>query len=230
MTPSEVKKAKENSARLAALSPSKKRILSPFSPKRPLMLSQQLDSLGVARKPKIIRKVVLRKTRRSPFSLEYEAYKTKDGAPGQPGKDGHTPTRDELVALIRPLIEELKPSLEIDEDTVRKIIDIMHSLPENDKLEVSKGIRNASSFIYGSTKYQTAELMHGGGSGSTGTIYYTPTGTVNASNTIFTVTGQPSSVISDGITYFEGFGYSYNLGLNQITMDIAPSQFIKYSL
>ncbi len=54
----------------------------------------------------------------------------------------------------------------------------------------------------------------------------TPTGTVNAVNTVFGVLSQPASVVSDGITYFEGFGYSY-AALN-ITLDVPPSQFIRY--
>ncbi len=54
----------------------------------------------------------------------------------------------------------------------------------------------------------------------------TPTGTVNGSNTVFTVLSEPSSVIADGITYFAGAGYTY-LALT-ITMDTAPSQYIRY--
>lgn len=54
----------------------------------------------------------------------------------------------------------------------------------------------------------------------------TPTGTVDSVNTVFGVASQPSSVVADGITYFEGFGYTY-LALN-ITMAAAPSQYIRY--
>lgn len=54
----------------------------------------------------------------------------------------------------------------------------------------------------------------------------TPTGDVDGMNTIFGVLSQPSSVVADGITYFEGAGYSY-AALN-ITMDVPPSQYIRY--
>lgn len=102
------------------------------------------------------------------------------------GKDGHTPTRKELVSLIEPLLpsvveanmpepmapihttQVIKEELTVTEQLVKDIIKVMHTLPETDKLEVSKGIRNASSFIFNGTRYRTEELMHGGGSSSGG--------------------------------------------------------------
>ncbi len=79
------------------------------------------------------------------------------------------PTAEELLAIIEPVVRHHVgqldlPKLEITREVVKEIIGVMHALPENDKLEVSKGIRNASSFIYNGTKYGTHELMHGGSS------------------------------------------------------------------
>lgn len=54
----------------------------------------------------------------------------------------------------------------------------------------------------------------------------TPPEPVDASNTVFTVSGMPLLVVSDSGTYFNGQGYTYAAG--QITMDIAPSIFIRY--
>jgi len=59
--------------------------------------------------------------------------------------------------------EETEEPFEITQDMVRTIVQMMHKLPEVDKLEVSKGVRNANSFIYGKTKYKSEEMMHGGG-------------------------------------------------------------------
>lgn len=53
----------------------------------------------------------------------------------------------------------------------------------------------------------------------------TPSGTVNASNVTFTVTAEPLWVVSDGITYFAGVGYTY--AALTLTMDVAPSIFIR---
>ena len=61
----------------------------------------------------------------------------------------------------------------------------------------------------------------GGGGGTIST----PTGTVNGSNTSFTVTAVPLFIVSDGIVYFENFGFSIT-GL-AITMTIPPSQYIR---
>lgn len=65
-------------------------------------------------------------------------------------------------------------------------------------------------------------------SGTGGVVYYTPTGNVDASNSTFGVTGEPSSVVSDGVVYFDGYGYTYSS--LQITMTIPPSEYIKYTL
>lgn len=61
---------------------------------------------------------------------------------------------------------------------------------------------------------------------SSGSLTVTiPTGDVDGSNVSFTVVSQPAFVISDGITYFDGAGYSY--GALSITMDIPPSNSIR---
>lgn len=62
-----------------------------------------------------------------------------------------------------------------------------------------------------------------GGGGSTP---LTPTGAVNGVNQVYVVVSRPSSVVADGITYYEGHGYSYSA--LQITMDSPPSQYIRY--
>lgn len=69
----------------------------------------------------------------------------------------------------------------------------------------------------------TKVTITGGGAGTT--TVETPTGTVNSTNTAFTVTNEPLWVVSDGITYFDGAGYTY--AALSITMDIPPSQYIR---
>ena len=59
--------------------------------------------------------------------------------------------------------------------------------------------------------------------GGAGTNFETPSG--NLGQTSFTVLNTPKYIVSDGVTYFAGNGYSL-VGLN-ITMDIAPTGFIK---
>jgi hypothetical protein len=64
----------------------------------------------------------------------------------------------------------------------------------------------------------------GGGPGGSVTVE-TPTGTVNASNKVFTVTAEPKWVVADGTQYFDGAGYTY--AALTITMDVAPSASIR---
>lgn len=63
----------------------------------------------------------------------------------------------------------------------------------------------------------------GGGPG--GITVETPTGTVNGSNTTFTVSAEPQWVVADGVTYYDGTGYTY--AALTITMDVAPSASIR---
>lgn len=73
------------------------------------------------------------------------------------------------------------------------------------------------------TKDGVVEVTIGGGAASTP---LTPTGAVNGSNTVFTVVSEPSSVVADGITYYDGAGYTY--AALTITMTTPPSQYIRY--
>ena len=61
--------------------------------------------------------------------------------------------------------------------------------------------------------------------GAGGFTKETPTGNVDGSNTVFTVTTEPNYVISDGITLFDGNGYVY--AALTITLTNAPTQFIR---
>lgn len=61
--------------------------------------------------------------------------------------------------------------------------------------------------------------------GGGGITVETPPQTPNAVTTVFTVSAQPRWVVADGITYFSGQGYSY--AALAITMDIAPSTYIR---
>jgi hypothetical protein len=95
---------------------------------------------------------------------------------------------------------------------------------------VKKGIMNTLNFVAGSnmaiaySRVNGADTITFTASGG-GTTVETPPETPNASTTVFTVTSQPRWIVADGITYYEGSGYSYSS--LQVTMDIAPSSFIR---
>lgn len=63
------------------------------------------------------------------------------------------------------------------------------------------------------------------GGGGSGVTVETPTGSVNSVNDTFAVSDEPQWVVSDGITYFDGAGYTYSAP--NITMTIPPSSFIR---
>lgn len=73
------------------------------------------------------------------------------------------------------------------------------------------------------TKQVDLTLTASGGGGSVSVE--TPPETPNASIVNFTVSAQPKWIVADGITYFEGAGYSYSS--LTVTMDLAPSSWIR---
>ncbi len=107
------------------------------------------------------------------------------------------PSADKLSAIIEPMVKHHvaaaeKPEVEITPEMVKKVIAIMHSLPEADKLEVSKGIRNANSFIFGGTSYKFHEMLHGAGATSdTDTQVYGEV--VAGSGTAWTLANPPTT-------------------------------------
>lgn len=156
----------------------------------------------------------------------------KDGINGIDGEDGESPDPFLVAEIAAGLI--VRPKDGKDSPSLEAIVQaVITALQETDALEVEKrmvGIRNeVASYrsqlagkIYGKDTW-----ARGGGSSSTSSSTpLTPTGTVNAVNTVFGVASRPSSVVSDGITYFEGAGYAY-AGL-VITLDIPPSSYIRY--
>ena len=137
---------------------------------------------------------------------------------GRNGVDSYVPikgvdyfTLQEIETFKKEILSSItlpETDLSVSQELVKKIIQVMHTLPEKDKLEVSKGIRNAQSFIYKGTKYGMEEMMHGGGSSSSGSTLTaeTPTGTVDDSNQTFTVAHTPLYIVVNGGQYTAGQG------------------------
>jgi len=211
------------SSQLASFgSVSKKKIVSPYV-KKNLSISDRLAALGTPKVKVIEKKVYLgepgapgaKPTRSELLSLIQPLIpKVKDGE--TPKKGVHYFTVDEVESIKDEIMKQVQAgivipkapevpviefpkALEIDAEFVKKIIAIMHSLPEKDKLEVSQGIRNAQSFIYKGTKYGMAEMMHGGGSSSSSSSgYQVPTaGLVNGVNQVFTWATAPNVIVTD---------------------------------
>jgi hypothetical protein len=82
---------------------------------------------------------------------------------------------------------------------------------------------NVLYFATGTTNSSDWEATTGGGGG--GVTVEIPAGTIDSSNTAFTVSATPKWIVSDGITYFNGAGYSIT-GLN-ITMELPPSGYLR---
>ncbi len=100
---------------------------------------------------------------------------------------------------------------------------------------VKKGIMNTMNFVAGTNMSIAYSKVNGldtltlnaSGGGSGGITVETPPETPDAVITAFTVSAQPQWVVADGTTYYENSGYTYNSGTGKVTMDVAPSSFIR---
>jgi len=151
-------------------------------------------------------------------------------------QDGKTPTKEELAVIAKPLLAEL-----LSQDLI-----INRVIAERDKEMSDKMFGTMTDMI--AAEISKIKRFGGGGSGdrvqagagisisfnnagkkvitATGSASVeTPTGTVDGSNTTFTVTATPNWIVADGVTYYEGAGYSRSG--TTITMDIAPSSYIR---
>lgn len=156
----------------------------------------------------------------------------KDGRNGKDGKDG----KDGLHAVFdkESIISELLKRL-VDKKLLKK----EHVFGLSEELS---SVRSLAGKQYGKDTWARGggdtvaagtniTITESGGKkviNSTGGSSFsieTPTGDVDASNTIFTPTQEPLYVVADGVQYFDGAGYTWNSP--NIEMDIPPSQYIR---
>lgn len=124
-----------------------------------------------------------------------------DGIDGVNGRDGSPDNPQQIADKVNTLYEKIKPEVIIGWGDLQN--KIRNQVPRDFDVRIGvsktemKGLRD-----------RVEALEAGGGSGS-GVTVETPTGDVDDSNTTFTVTAEPKWVIVNGITYFDGAGYSY---------------------
>lgn len=137
----------------------------------------------------------------------------RNGISGKNGKDG-TDGKNGIDAVVKydQIIDDL-----IEKIKKEKPLDISH-------------IRNSNSFLFGGTRYKTAELMHGAGTGGSGSTLTpeTPSGAVDDSNVTFTVTNEPLYIVVNGGQYTVGTGIyqSYVAGTITLTAPVGDGGFI----
>lgn len=151
----------------------------------------------------------------------------EDGEDGKDGKDGKTPTKEELLALIKPLIPKVKDGKD-GKDGRTPIFSPSRGI----QLKVN-GVKQgmvSELNIVGSgvsiTKVNGLPTVTiTGGSGAT--AVETPTGDVDGVNVTYTVANDPLYIIVDGISKFETLHYTYLAGTITITDGAIPTQYIR---
>lgn len=213
MKATDIKRARELSQQVRAFSNGKGQ---KKKKERPLTLSQRVAGITQYKSP--IQTAVISTEKRvylgkpGDKGADGVGIPGKDGRHGRDGLPGKTPvkgvdyfTDNEIQAIKKMILTELAvprteneapkiaADFEVTPEMVKKIIGIMHTLPEMDKLEVSKGVRNAQSFIYGGTKYKMSELMHGGSSASSSSSTSVYGEVVAGSGTAWTLAHTPDT-------------------------------------
>lgn len=127
--------------------------------------------------------------------------------------------------------EDLAPAVtsmvlaKLPEETADDIVQKVNEAKEKVALASVAGLPELIEEIKNTIRRSSRQIGGGGG----GTVSYrTPTGAVDGDNTSFTVVSEPIHIVSDGIIYLEGFGYTRSG--STITMTIAPSQYIRYAV
>lgn len=140
------------------------------------------------------------------FIEELQNAKNHDwtGPQGEPGKDGEDAKEVDIEALAAQVLSRIpvpkdgkdgnhgKDGLDAD---VEKVVNVLlQRIQKGDVIHINH-VRGAAAFIKDGIKYRTEELMHGGG-----TKEYVPTGTIDGSNTTFTLPFPSSNwkVYADG--------------------------------
>ncbi len=148
------------------------------------------------------------------------------------GENGKTPSKIELETIIRPLILSYMEGMskEAPQLTYDQIKGVAEPIIRQMMTETRKGwfggggggdnVR-AGSGVTITTNAIGAKVISASGGGTV----ETPTGTVNGSNVTFTVTATPKWIVADGITYYDGAGYS--ISGTTITMVSPPVQYIR---
>lgn len=137
----------------------------------------------------------------------------RDGRDGRPGRDGVSPSVDEIVNALFA-----SKRLTLDE-----IVDLRPHL-DNLRRAVMRGGGDTVAAGSGVTITQNNGVKTISVS-SSGLAFETPSGTINGVNTTFTVVHTPSYIVIDGVSYFENDGYT-RIGLN-LTVSVPPTGFIR---
>ncbi len=146
-----------------------------------------------------------------------------DGNDGVDGKDGSPDTPEQ----IKDKLESLKGDSRIDKSAIKGLEKVVSSadldraisiLDQRSQYLINKTVKHDSTLSGEGTDASPLSVVSGPG---VGVNVEEPTGTVDGSNTTFTVTNTPKMAFFDGVAKFETLNYTYSAPTITIT-DGAP--------
>ena len=154
----------------------------------------------------------------------------KDGRDGRDGRDGESP---DINTVIKEVLSRIPKPKEVSIEDVLKRIKLPETknyLSKDDLIDYLRrgGFRGGgiSSVVHDATLAGDGTIADPLRVISSGSVTVeTPTGVVNESNVTFTVTQTPKWIVIDGLTYFDGQGYS--IAALTLTVDVPPAGFIR---
>lgn len=177
-------------------------------------------------------------------SVAVSKAKPKKGLDYVDGKDAKTPTKEEFIQMMKPYIPKIrdgkdgtsgvdgKNGIDGSPDSPIEIVGKINTLNEVIDIRVIKGLTKKLddiTMLLRERKRKEVKLGghggDGGGPAGDGLTRLTATGTVNGSNTNFDFTEQPDFIISDGIWYEVGVGFTW--ASTTATMSVAPTYMIR---
>lgn len=136
------------------------------------------------------------------------------------GDKGDTPNDKELKTIIEPLIPKVKDGKDGSPDTPSQIINKIHEAKEKIKRSKIEGLEEEIKRLE-----QNIFFKKGGGMGNV--ITETPSGTVNNSNTVFTLSYVPKTnsliLLWQGQFQRSGASFEYTISGKTITFNTAPT-------
>lgn len=158
--------------------------------------------------------------------------KGEDGRNGKNGKDGSPDTPEQVMEKLQTLKEAW-----LEVKAIKGLDEVLNQINNNFSNQIKgfapralaslydvdvRTITDQQTLVWDGVKRKFVPGTPTSGSGFTKEV---PTGTVDGSNATFTVAHTPNYVVSDGVTLFDGAGYTI-AGLT-LTLTVPPQEYIR---
>lgn len=149
-----------------------------------------------------------------------DSVKGEKGDQGDKGEDGNI--KDLSPEEVRDSLELLKGDERLDISAIKGIKKSHTKLSDDLINRAISIVDNRTSFLINKVNELQTQINNFSGGGGGSFAIEEPTGVVDGSNTVFTVTNTPKAIVVDGLMKFETLAYTYVAPTITITDGVAP--------